>query len=384
MRASRSALAALPLALATFAACRGQASIQALGFIPGVEFSSAATDVSADGVVIVGYGEPNASGFPSRAFVWTAAAGMTAIPLALGYTTGEAWYVSANGQTVAGAMGDHAFIWTEAAGATALTPLPGTAINHPVVLSGDGATLIGRCGSRYYRWRAPGGMEELPASPDERGLGPPRGISDDGSVIAGALDTRSPYRAWVWGPAGIQILPDLGGPLGSIAHAVAADGSIVGRSHTESGRLGVARWSQQGVMLAAPDTFWGTPTHVSSDGLVIIGLRQTEMFRLSGGVSQAITAPVTGPSVRIKGVSGDGARVWGEAQRPGYTALQTWVWNSDASTAWLTDALAAAGANLTGWSELDASALSRDGLWFVGQAIVPAGSRQAFRARLPR
>jgi probable HAF family extracellular repeat protein len=123
-----------------------------LGFLPGGGYSSAATAVSAEGSVVVGYSD-SASG--SEAFRWTAATKM----VGLGYLNpaphgnqSHANAVSADGSVVVGSSAGTAFVWTSAGGMRSVQSvltddfgidLTGWTLQEATGVSADGNTLVG-------------------------------------------------------------------------------------------------------------------------------------------------------------------------------------------------------------------------------------------------
>jgi probable HAF family extracellular repeat protein len=103
---------------------------EGLGDFPGGAFQSSAYDVSADGSVIVGYGNANNL---NRAFRWTEAGGMVDIG------QGIAYGVSSDGNVVVGT----GFRWTAATGMVELARLPGAVGLVAHGISPDGAVAVG-------------------------------------------------------------------------------------------------------------------------------------------------------------------------------------------------------------------------------------------------
>ena len=136
----------------------GTFSFQGLGDLPGGGFRSYATDVSADGSVVVGTGSSE-SGF--EAFRWTSGDGM----VGLGFLPGAndhslAYAVSSDGSVVVGygtgAAGDEAFRWTSG-GMVGLGDLSGGGFFSVANdVSTDGSVIVGwgssASGQEAYRW----------------------------------------------------------------------------------------------------------------------------------------------------------------------------------------------------------------------------------------
>jgi uncharacterized membrane protein len=157
-----------------------------LGFLPDGDVSYA-TDISADGTVVVG---------GDRVFRWTETTGMTSLGVGPGGNLPmSAAAISGDGQTIVGALSTgQPFKWTQAAGITLLPPR----FSLPVALSYDGSIIVGG-----------------PSNTD---------VSWDGSVVVGT-DSSEAYRD----KDGIRTwLGDLPGfDYRSAAQAVSADGAVV-------------------------------------------------------------------------------------------------------------------------------------------------------------
>jgi probable HAF family extracellular repeat protein len=239
------------------------ASCSGLGFLssngaPGTW--SAATSVSADGSVVVGYdigrGE---TGY--RAFRWTAREGMQ--PLNLHPDGGIAFEsvalrISGDGRVVVGWMKDNkrgplkAFRWTRETGMEDLGRL---AEVHPNVesvatgVSADGAIIVGN-NYEAFRWTRDGGLRALGAF-----LGNLRGsaaesVSADGSTIVGESANPEKYsEAFRWtagdGIEGLGFLARQGVEPQSRAEAVSGDGAVVvGSSINPDGQSEPFRWTR--------------------------------------------------------------------------------------------------------------------------------------------
>lgn len=115
-------------------------SLLDLGVLPGRTFASA-TDITADGSVIVGYCEGNGR---TRPFRWTSATGMVdlgdpAVP------DSKISRISFDGTVLAGALADgsQALRWTAAGGVQLFPPLPGYQGTAALGMNKDGSLLCG-------------------------------------------------------------------------------------------------------------------------------------------------------------------------------------------------------------------------------------------------
>ena len=125
-----------------------------LGDLPGGHFSSHATDASADGAIVVGYGS---NAVDLEAFRWTSDGGIVGLgDLAAGAAISRAHSVSADGEVVVGygtsGNGNEAFYWTQSTGmqrlldvlvAQGATGLTGWKLTDARSISGDGTVIVG-------------------------------------------------------------------------------------------------------------------------------------------------------------------------------------------------------------------------------------------------
>ncbi len=182
-----------------------------LGDLPGGLNRSAATAVSSDGKVVVGYGSTNDG---TEAFRWTAESGMQGLgDLAGGSFSSMAEGVSRDGAVVVGrarsASGAEAFRWTAEEGMTALGDLPGGEFwSGAKAVSGDGKVVVGRAtgptGPAAFVWTAEHGMQSLTTLvhgvPSASGwqLEDATDISDDATVIVGTgTNPQKEKAAWL-------------------------------------------------------------------------------------------------------------------------------------------------------------------------------------------
>jgi probable HAF family extracellular repeat protein len=265
------------------------ASFLPLGDLPGGNFFSIATGVSADGQVVTGYSSSTESGTSYEAFRWTSETGM--IPL--GDLPGNAYTsfaqaISADGSTIVGysvsALGNEAFRWTQATGMVGLGDLPGGSFSIANAVSADGKVVVGSgtssssgSGFEAFRWTTADGlipMGDLPGgSFDSRASA----ISADGSVIAGQGISSRGTEAYRWtaatGMVGLGDLP--GGSFGSIAYGISADGTtILGYGSSTNSSHEAFRWRAETGFVPLgfiPCDTWSIARAASADGSVVVG-----------------------------------------------------------------------------------------------------------------
>jgi probable HAF family extracellular repeat protein len=185
-----------------------------LGDLPGGLRRGNASDVSADGMVIVGYGN-SASG--TEAFHWTQANGMIGLgDLSGGGFSSIASSVSADGSAIVGygssATGTEAFRWTQGGGMVGLGILPGFVSSRADDVSADGSVVIGwghsASDTAAFLWDATHGIRNLRdvlvndfglgTNLDGWNLGYARGVSADGQVVVGyGTNPNGNTEAWI-------------------------------------------------------------------------------------------------------------------------------------------------------------------------------------------
>jgi probable HAF family extracellular repeat protein len=198
--------------------------MQNIGTLPGFEAQTIARGVSGDGSVVVG--ESGAAGGVWRAFRWSDTAGMQDLGVLPGRFHSFAHGVNDDGSVVVGAMyGEiepepRAFRWTTAGGMQDLGTLLGGSESFAYGVSGDGTAVVGqgRNSSALYRatlWTSSLGMVDLNTYLPTLGvdltgweLVLARGVSDDGSAIAGFGYFNGDFRGWF-----VTGVPVMGAPF---------------------------------------------------------------------------------------------------------------------------------------------------------------------------
>jgi uncharacterized membrane protein len=373
--------AALAATAAAFAGA--QPSFAPLGDLPGGSAHSEAWGVSADGSTVVGASIISGNvlfGGTYAAFAWTAQSGIVDIyHLNIIGSICRAYAVDADGSVIVG-VADYgvlsptqivAFVWTEEAG---------------VVEIGD-----------------------LPGGPSGSALGTARGVSADGSTLAGAGESDSGSEAFRYTTADSTFLGlgDLaGGIFSSAGFGISADGSsIVGSSASTDG-VQAFRWNLSegivglGYLPTAPRiTPFSEAYAANADGSVIVGLSRSlasgnsgwEAFRWTqfGGMVGLGDLPGGAVLSAAYAITPNGAIVVGRAGVQGnctpfgcQTAGRAFIWDAQHGLRDLTVVLTDLGLNLAGWELSEARGISANGRVIVGTGRNPAGNIEAWRADL--
>ncbi len=231
-----------------------------------------------------------------------------------------------------------------------LPRLPDALLSNAEEVSADGSVVVGRSGSasgtEAFRWTSGGGMV---------GLGDLTGggfnsraydVSGDGTVVVGVSNFASGSEAFRWTSGGGMVgLGDLaGGSFSSIAQAVSADGAVVVGGSISASGYEAYRWTSGGGMVglgALPaEFFWSAAAAVSGDGSVVVGSSES--------------------------ASGEEAVIWDSAN-----GMQS-----------VSSVLISSGVDMTGWTLVEASGISDDGLTIVGWGTNPSGSTEAWLVTL--
>jgi probable HAF family extracellular repeat protein len=382
--------------LTTAPSAHAAASILALGYAPGDNYSFASS-VSGDGSVVVGGSglQPYVGTGSYQAFRWSVGSGMAGLGHLPGDYYSTAPIVSADGSVVVGisqhdyGSGGQAFRWTAASGMVGLGYLSGGTNSSPVGISSNGSLIIGTSysasGGQAFRWSVGSGMVGLGYLPGSTSSSA-AGVSADGSVIIGTSYSASGSQAFRWtagsGMVGLGYLP---GGTSNSATAVSADGSvIVGTSSSASGNQAF-RWTAGSGLVALgvlPGDTSIRLTGISADGSVIVGTSSSatgnRAFRWTPGLG--MVALVNNNYNGANGTSSAGSVVIGS----GSTGVFRWTTGSGVE--WLSDVLVANGANPAALDvSLDTvSGISADGSTIVGwgEQLGP-GRPEAWVATIP-
>lgn len=318
------------------------ATLTILPHVPGMDRTTA-EGISADGLTIVGTSRVGVTtGTPSYAFRWSAADGMTALPLPTDYERAYGYEISSNGSTIVGlAMqysnsGGKAFRWTQSSGSSVLPMIPGGTRPETFTLgvSGDGNRTLGRARGadnidKAVYWD---GLN----TPVEIGRGTAVASSHDGSIITG-FNPLMGDKTFLWTQATGPVT--LAAPVGftrSTPSAINDAGDVIVGTAWGVQRQSAYRWSASTGMVALPllgDWTASEATDVSADGSVIVGNllpvdifsgNPTRPFYWSQATGTVLLASVLYPAIpadwdlrSVEGVSDDGRVFTGTIHRNG-------------------------------------------------------------------
>jgi hypothetical protein len=260
---------------------------------------AAATDVSTDGLVVVG-----TQG--GSVFRWTQATGMTLLG------TGTEPRVSADGSAMSWQGSGNVYRWTSALGPTVI----GAAATTPAVISGDGSTVA--WGNQ--RWSTSGWSTTLQPPAGTSAVPQAYDLNFDGSVAVGSTDIQ-PCR-WDGAGQGTSLGSIPGYPVGGTAKAVTPDGqTVVGYSTVTTG-YDIFRWRAETGMVAAHSPFFAPVVNsATSDGEIAVGTYIAQAFAWRDGFGTVLLNDILHNQYGIdlhnfdleyaNGISGDGRTLVG-------------------------------------------------------------------------
>ncbi len=262
-----------------------------LGDLPGGDTISAASSVTDDGSIVVGWSR---NAFGREGFRWTEHTGMVGIgDLPGGAHESSARQISPDGSRVIGwannTLGNVAMRWTEAEGIVSLGDFSGGIYqSFALDLTPDGSVIVGNGHATdarlAARWTSDSMIESLDDLPGGIVSSRAYAVTDDGNVIVGQATSGSGREAFLWtASTGIIGLGDFpGGGFDSEAYDVSADGMVVGHGESTSGTEAM-RWTESEGMVGLGDlpggAFESIAYAISDDGRVIVGSAQTEAGR---------------------------------------------------------------------------------------------------------
>jgi len=216
----------------------GQSNTQ-LPFPPGGYKNARATDVN-DARVVVGHGA--STGGRSRAFKWTAAAGLTLLPLLPGSTKSEAYGINSQGWIVGASYGfstspnrKRATLWRPGLPPLNLETLlpPGGGTNTATDIN-DAGDIVGArsLDGRNIGVLWPAGLTHSQDIVAPTASSPAEGINSTGQVVGSAIAPN--VRGYIWDAVnGMVVLSAIASPLGMASGATASNpsGTVVGYSY---------------------------------------------------------------------------------------------------------------------------------------------------------
>jgi hypothetical protein len=293
---------------------------------------------------------------------------------------------------------------------------------------------VGHSGNRPIRWSLPAGILDL----DPVGVAFPshtaHAASQDGSVIVGYGVTGIQITSFRWTVGGGIVLFDPSAPFDIQATDISADGqAIVG--HGASGGATGSHWrwtSSGGWELIIPSTlgrvdavsadgntvtgetfvvgpmdffeaFRWTPTTgakaldgfdlgwfehtagtgISADGSTVVGtlgldFEESGFLHMQGSSELVDLGDLVGGEVRTMptDVSGDGAIVVGRSRTA--DGWRAFIWDATNGMRELSSVLSGYGVDLTGWTLVNATAISDDGLVIAGIGTNPGGQEEGW------
>jgi probable HAF family extracellular repeat protein len=296
--------------------------------------------------------------------------------------------------------GDRPFLWTSTAGISELAgPVivtSGTLFETGSDITPDGAVIAGRVRTNSTAavresalWRNDG--KTLTLIPDIAGYDAHRGaansISSDGTVAYGWSVTQGGiWQAYRWtagtGTVGLGFLN--GSDIESIpaARGCSSDGSVVVGMDLESdGVTSAAFYYKVGVGMSALGTLgggtWSSALAVTPDGSTVFGSGSSTRFPLGeyftwtqgGGMNPIGVGNPYDISNNLGAISADGQVVAGS----------TYIHNANGFMA-VDQTLAAAGLNITGWSQLFLLGMNHNERVLYGQGVDPSGNPEGWVA----
>jgi uncharacterized membrane protein len=278
-----------------------------------------------------------------------------------------------------------------------------------VAVSDDGDKVVGSAGlfleyfdgrhydprNAFYWWGLNSGSPEVAIVNNVLEF---HDIAADGSVAVGQLRLTDwpeplPTFAFEWRGPGTPFLqlPTPGWASG--AYSLTSDGraSVGYFGNPDAGAINGAIWTRAGIapIPGFPPSRWHEAHAISGNGRWITGPTDPDGFLWGESADITVVAQLPGSGwLRPSAVANDGRTIIGECVTD---TGEAWIhdaiiWHPTdaAGSRRLSDELTERGVDLTGWTLLNATAMSDDGSVIVGYAINPTQGRQAFAVRLCR
>ena len=324
-----------------------------------------------------------------------------------GSNTSRAESVTPDGKIVVGVSGidsgtiNRAFRWSSASGFTSLEPLDAQLTTSVSGVSADGSVIVGQVqtanGIEAYRWTEATGKVGLgnlsPGTLHSFALA----VSDDGQTVIGSgsiesegIRTSMAYR-WTerTGMVALGFLP--GRVAQSVAYDTTPDGSkIVGfGTMSEEGQFEneAFYWTQATGMVGLGDLpggrFNSIAHGISDDGNVIVG-RGWSVIGTEPFIWSVLEGMQSLGSISNADPSGIAYAVSADGSAVvGTSGGEAFYWNEKNGIRSISRWLTILGADMTGWELLSARGISADGNTVVGYGRNPQGQIEAFIALVP-
>ncbi len=284
--------------------------------------------------------------------------------------------LSAGGGAVCG-LGCNAFVWSSALG----MQNPGAGWLRLYAISSSGTIAVGDFGSHAARLLPGNVVQDLGTIPPFDDLSTARGVSADGSVVAGISYNTGAGQVrgfrWQQSPGVMQALVQPAGIAGYGGSHVSGDGSaIVGYGYTGSGTACI-RWRvgpPPDLMPQLPGTNIAVASATDPSGTVVVGYSTfnyttpLQPFRWAPGNNpeELFAPPLSGGAVALDTTPGGlavvGKVIWG----PNPTDERAAFWNDSYGWTDLNDYLPALGINMNGWVLHQCGGVSDDGTTIMG------------------
>lgn len=349
-----------------------------------------------------GLDNPNGITFqPSASFVAASFQGLGELPG--GVPNSNAYGASGDGRTVVGVSidgsGSHAYRWRPTTGMIGLGDLPGGGFfSISSGTSGDGNVVVGQSnssnGPEAFRWVQGGTMQALGDLPGGSFASYAYNVSRDGNVVFGWGTDANGTMAMRWTPAtGMVALGDLpGGSTISQAWRSSGNGAVIVGDGSSANGAEAFKWTQATGMVGLGDlpggAFSSLAHGMSHNGKWIVGQCTSAngpeacLWNGSGGAPQGL-GDLPGGQFLAMGwaVTDDGNVVVGRASGP--TSPEAFIWIRGYGMMSLKSFLLMQGATAVNtWTPLMAFEISPDGRNVIGDATNPAGTTEAFLAKI--
>jgi uncharacterized membrane protein len=314
---------------------------------------------------------------------------MQATPLPIGYTGAYIGAMSDDGSIVVGQTGNdtirEAFRWSTSSATMTTGSVPGQINAVANVISGDGSRIYGHTDYVVFEWRlnqAPSQMLNLPAGTALNAC------STNGVIVAGWLPgvNSDPSRSLIYNASDGTISTPTATTHSEGFYGISGDGTVAVGFDVSSDQP--TRWTSAGFNYL-PATSPSMAIAISPNGQYAVGNVGTEAALWSGTELQTLTRlgkMATLPDWRAEGrdVNQDGTVVVGRALPPRGGTNIALLWTPAGGLQRLSDALAAAGIDVSDWEQLqEVAAVSPSGKIIAGTGVKKGGVQLGFVARLP-